>query len=194
MKRFLLSLVLSVLMAVEAFAGTGYIVLFPGGVGPDNTGTGNNAAALSMDVSTGTQTTNTPKATALKLLFDGATDEHWTFSVPTPGDYVSGGTLRGHVKFTSATTGTAIMKGGQVSTTDSSTDDDVVLYVAGDLSASITAPGTQGQTVEFTITLTATNMGAEKLIRVFIGRDPDHASDTITTDLELMDLTLEYTN
>lgn len=192
--RYVFSLIASLLFSASAWAGTGYIVLFPGGVGPDNTGSGNNSAALSMDVSTGTQTTNTPKATALKLLFDGATDEHWTFSLQTPGDYVSGGTLRGHVKFTSATTGTAVMKAGQVSTTDSSTDDDATVFVAADVSGSISAPGTQGQTVEFTIALTTTNMGAEKLLRVFIGRDPDNASDDIATDLELMDLNLEYTN
>lgn len=194
MKRLLATWLLLLFLASPSWAGTGYIILFPGGVGTDSTGTTNNSAALSMDVSTGTQTANTPKATALKLLFDGTTDEHWTFSFQTPGDYLSGCTLRGHVKFTSATSGAAIMKAGQVSTTDSSTDDDVTVFVAGDLSASITAPGTQGQTVEFTIACTATNMGAEKLIREFIGRDPDHASDTITTDLELMDLMLEYTN
>lgn len=171
---------------------TGFVQLFPGGVGSDNTGSGNNSAALSLDVSTGTQTTNTPKATALKLLFDATTDEHWTFSIQTPGDYASGGTLRGHVKFTSATTGNAIMKGGQVSTTDGSTDDDAVVFAAANVSASIAAPATQGQTVQFTISLTTTNMGAEKLMRLFIGRDPDNASDTATGDVELMDLMLEY--
>lgn len=172
---------------------TAYVQLFPGGVGADNTGSGNNSAALSMDVSTGTQTTNTPKATALKLLFDATTDEHWLFNLLTPGDYASGGTLRGVAKFTSATTGNAIMKAGQVSSTDASTDDDAVVFAAGDLSASIAAPGTQGQTVSFTIALTATNMAANKTMRLFIGRDPDHASDTAIGDLELLSLNLEYT-
>ena len=171
---------------------TGYILLFPGGTAPDGTGSVNNTSALSYEVSTGTQTTNTPKRSILKLLFDGTTDEHWLFSLLNPGDYASGGTLRGKVKFTSATSGTAIMKGGQVSTIDSSTDDDAAVYAAADLSASITAPGTQGQTVEFSIALTTTNMLANRHISLFIGRDPDHASDTITTDLELIDLNFEY--
>lgn len=172
---------------------TGNVQLFPGGVGADGTGSVNNAAALSMDVSAASQTTNTPKATALKLLFDGTTDEHWMFSLLLPEDYASGGTLRGIAKFTSATSGTAIMKAGQVTTVNSSSDDDALVFVAADVSSSITAPGTQGQTVPFTIALTATNMAANRQCRLFIGRDPDNGSDTITTDLELLSLNLEYT-
>ena len=172
---------------------TGHILLFPGGVAPDGSGTGNNTAALSYEVSAGTQTTNTPKATQLKLLFDGATDEHWLFSFLIPSDYSSGGTLRGEVKFTSATTGNAIMKGGQVTAVTGSTDDDAIVFAAGDLSAAIAANATQGLTTSFTIALTTTNMLANDKCVVFIGRDPDNASDTITTDLELLALTLEYT-
>ncbi len=172
---------------------TGHVILFPGGWAPDGSGTGNNPAALSYEVSTGTQTTNTPKVTQIKLLFDGATDEHWIFGFLMPSDYLSGGTLRGKVKFTTATSGTAIMKAGQKSSTDSSTDDDASVYVAADVSSSITAPGTQGQTIGFTITLTTTDMAASRKINIFIGRDPDNASDTITTDLELLDLNFEYT-
>jgi hypothetical protein len=173
---------------------TGYIQLFPGGTGTDGTGSGNNTAALSVEVSAATQTTNTPKVTQQKLLFDGATDEHWTFQIQIPGDYASGGTLRGVVKFTSATSGTARMKAGQVTTVNSSTDDDALVYVAADLSGDITAPGTQGQSVQFTIALTTTNMAANRKCCLFIGRDPDHANDTITTDLELVSLMLEYTS
>ena len=172
---------------------TGYINLFPGGIAPDGSGSGNNTAALSYEVSAAAQTSNTPKVTQLKLLFDGTTDEHWLFCFLLPGDYASGGTLRGIVKFTSATTGTAIMKGGQVTSVDSSTDDDALVFVAADVSASISAPGTQGQTIGFTITLTATNMAVARKCVIFIGRDPDNASDTITTDLELLVLNLEYT-
>jgi len=171
---------------------TQYLELFPGGVAPDGSGTGNNTAALSYEVSGAAQTTNTPKVSQLKLLFDGATDEHWMFSFVLPGNWVSGGTLRGIVKFTSATTGNAIMKAGQVSTVDSSTDDDALTFAAADVSASIAAPATQGQTVTFTIALTTTNMAANRKIVVFVGRDPDNASDTITTDLELLVLQCEY--
>ena len=172
---------------------TGYIFLFPGGVATDGSGTGNNTAALSYEVSAATQTTNTPKVTQLKLLFDGATDEHWMCSFLIAGDYSRGGTLRGEVKFTSATTGNAIMKGGQVTTVTDSTDDDALTFAAGDVSAAVAADATQGQTTPFTIALTTTSMLANDKCVVFIGRDPDNASDTITTDLELLALTLEYT-
>ena len=171
----------------------GYLNLFPGGLAPDGSGTVNNTAALSYEVSGAGQTSNTPKATQLKLLFDGTTDEHWLFSFLLPGNYASGGTLRGTVKFTTATSGTAVMKAGQVTSIDSSTDDDALAFVAADESSAISAPGTQGQTIGFTIVLTATNMAANRKIVVFIGRDPDNASDDIATDLELLGLNFEYT-
>lgn len=171
---------------------TGTIILFPGGVGPDGTGSGNDSAALTMDVSAGTQTTNTPKATALKLAFGDAVDQHWMFNFLLPGDYASGGTLRGKLKMETATTGNVIMKAGQVTTIDGSTDDDAVVFAAGDLSAAIAAPGTQGQTVEFTIALTATNMAANRKIALFIGRDQDNGSDTMTGKAELVGLNFEY--
>lgn len=172
---------------------TGYIALFPGGQAPDGSGTVNNAAALSYEVSAASQGSNSPKVSQLKLLFDGATDEHWMFQLLLPGDYASGGTLRGKVKFTSATTGTAIMKAGQVTTTDDSTDDDALAFGTADVSSSISAPGTQGRTAEFTIALTTTGMAAGRKCVIFIGRDPDNASDDIATDLELLALNLEYT-
>lgn len=172
---------------------TTFINLFPGGLAPDGSGTGNNTAALSYEVSAAAQTPNTPKAAQLKLLFDAATDEHWLFSFLMPGDYVSGGTLKGIIKFTSAITGNAIMKAGQVSSVNSSTDDDVLAFTAGDLSASIAAPGTQGQTIAFTITLTATNIAANRKIVMFIGRDADNASDNAAGDVELLTLNFEYT-
>lgn len=173
---------------------TSYMQLFPGGFAPDGSGSGNNTAALSYEVSAAVQTANTPKATQLKLLFDGTTDEHWMFSFLIPGDYVSGGTIRGVCKFTSATSGDAIMKAGQVTSIDGTDDDDALVFVAADTSAAITAPGTQGQTISFTITLTTTGMAADRKCVIFIGRDPDNGSDGVTTDLELLALTLEYEN
>lgn len=170
---------------------TGYYTLFPGGIAPDGSGSGNNTAALSYEVSGATQTTLTPKTSQLKLLFDASTDEHWMFSFLTPGDYASGGTLRGILKMTSATTGTTGMKGGQVTTVDASTDDDALAFAAADLSASITVPGTQGQTVPFTVALTTTNMAANRKCVMFIGRHA--AGDSATGDAELLGLNFEYT-
>jgi hypothetical protein len=172
---------------------TGYLELFPGGCAPDGSGTINNAAALSYEVSTGTQTANTPKATQLKLLFDAATDEHWMFAFQIPGDYASGGTLRGTFKMTSATASDVIWKGGQASSVNSSTAQGAIVFAAGDLATAVTVPGTAGHTIGFTITLTTTNMAVNRHMELFIGRDADNAGDTATGDAELLSLNFEYT-
>ena len=169
---------------------TAYLNLFPGGVAPDGSGTGNNTAALSYVVSTGTQTTNTPKVTFLELLFDATTDEHWLFSFYMPGDYASGGTLRGAIKSATVSAGNAIMKGGISPQTGAVNDD---IFNAVDLSAAIALPATAEQEIEFTITLTMTGVGANEHVVIFIGRDPDNASDTATGDVKLVALNFEYT-
>lgn len=174
---------------------TAIVKLFPGGSATDGTGSGNNTAALSETVSTGTQTADSPKTTHLKLLFDGTTDEHWTFSLLLPNDYTSGGTLRGVVIFTSATTGVAGMKGSIVCSTNASTDNDAMVFNTVTYSSAISAPGTQGQSAPFTVALTTTGMAANRHCNGFIGRDADNtggAADDITTDLELESLNLEY--
>ena len=170
---------------------TGYIFLFSGGHAPDGSGTGNNSAALSYVISTGAQTTNTPKASFLELLFDAATDEHWMFSFIAPGDYSSGGTLRGKIKSATVSAGNAIMKGGISPAAANSRNDDV--FNAADLSAAIALPATAEQEIEFTITLTVTNVAANTEVVVFIGRDADNASDTATGDIKLTTLNFEYT-
>lgn len=171
---------------------TGYINLFPGGVAPDGSGTGNNTAALSYEISGGTQATNSPKVTQMKLLFDATTDEHWLFSLLLPGDYASGGTLRGEFKMTSATTGNIQMKASQVTTADAASDTNKIFETVTTTGA-VAVPGTAGIIKEFTITLTTTGMAANEKCVLFIGRDPDDANDTATGDLELIALNLEYT-
>ncbi len=170
--------------------GTGYILLFPGGTAPDGSGTGNNSAALSYVVSTGTQTANTPKVSRLILSFDATTDEHWLFQFQMPGDYGSGGTFRGKIK-SAATTGNVIMKGGISESTGDVTDD---LFLAADTSAATAVSGTANTEVAFTITLTVTNIAANDEVVIFIGRDADNASDTVdANDIDLTSLTFEYT-
>jgi hypothetical protein len=130
---------------------------------------------------------------SLALAFDATTDEHWMFGFLMPGDYLSGGTLRGCGNFASATSGNAYMKAGQVTATAGSVSDFTAIFAAADLSAAVPAPGTAGLTVVFTITLTTTAMAANQPFRLFIGRDADNGSDTATGDFQLTDLTLEYT-
>lgn len=169
---------------------SGYVVLFPGGGAPDGSGTGNNTAALSYEVSTGSQTANTPKVTRYKLLFDPTTDEHWLFQFKMPGDYASGGTLRGQIGVAAVSPGNVIMKGGISESSGNRTDD---VFLAGDVSAAVTMPGTANQGTEFTLALTMTNIVANDEVVVFLGRDADNASDTVNAnDVELTSLNFEY--
>ena len=170
---------------------TGYIILFPGGFAPDGSGTGNNTAALSYEVSTGTQTSNTPKVSRLKLLFDATTDEHWMFQFKIPGDYASGGTLRGQAGVNAVSPGNVIMKAGISESNGNRTDD---LFLAADVSSAIAMPATANQGTEFTIALTMTSIAANDEVVIFIGRDADNASDTVNSnDVELTSLNFEYT-
>jgi len=172
---------------------TGHIILFPGGFATDSSGSGNNAGTPQFTVSSGTQTSNTPKAGFLSIALDSATDEHWLFQFPLPSDYSSGGTLRGKLRC-GATSGNVIMKAGAVPITDSSIDIDVAVFNAADVSSAIAAPGTIGQPIEFTIALTTTNFGANKLVLAFCGRDADNSSDTMNSnDAEILSLVFEYT-
>lgn len=167
------------------------IILFPGGHAPDGSGSGNNTAALSQEVSTGTQTTNTPKVTRYKLLFDPTTDEHWEFQFKMPDNYVSGGTLRGQIGVNAVSPGNVIMKGGISESNGNRTDD---LFLAADVSSAIAMPATANQGTEFTIALTMTNIAANDEVVVFIGRDADNGSDSVNSnDVELTSLNLDYT-
>jgi hypothetical protein len=183
----------SITIAATGGGGTGTIDLYPGGFAPDGSGTGNNAATLQLDISTGTQTANTPKAGENVLLFDSTTDEHWEFVKSLPADYSSGGTLRGWVK-SSATSGNFVMKGGIGCAVSGTTNSNTILFNAADVSSATAVNGTAGVTVSFTITLTTTNMAASRKCHIFIGRDADNASDTVNSDdIALEALVLEYT-
>lgn len=165
-----------------------------GAIPADGTGSGNNPAIARVEVSGAAQTANTPKTTQLKWLFSDAEDRHLMWGGVLPENYSSGGTLKGKVKFASATAGTAVLKAGVAFTIDGSTDDDALTFAAANSSGTIAAPGTQGQTVAFSITLTMTNAAAERKFILFLGRDPDSLDDTVVGDLELIGpLRLEYT-
>jgi hypothetical protein len=165
----------------------------PGNVAPDGSGTGNIPAAPEKVVSTGTQTTNTPKLSYVQLLFDQSTDEHWMWAFPLPGDYVSGGTVR-LLWGAKVTTGNVIWKAGINSTDLSSEDMDAAVFVAADAAAASAVPGTVGHVKETTIALTVTGLTATEPVVVFVGRDADAGGDTAAGDAALVGLTFEYTS
>ena len=165
----------------------------PGGLAPDSSGSGNVPATPTMVVSSGTQTTNTPKVSYVTLLFDQSTDEHWMWQFHMPGDYVSGGTI--HLVWGAAvTTGDVVWKAGIEIATASSTDLDAAIFNAADAAAASTVPGTVGQVKETTIALTMTGAGADLACVVFVGRDADAGGDTAAGDAALFAAALSYAN
>lgn len=175
---------------------TGQIQLPPGvWYATDGSGSGNAPATWVNEVSSGTQTANTPKVTQGRWDFDGATDQHICANLgPLPQNWASALTLRGKVKFSNNTSANAIVKAGLAPTTDGSTADSALVFTAGDLSNPIAVPGTAGQTVEFTVSLTTTNLAIGRKVILFLGRDADHASDTASTaTMQFLGADVEYT-
>lgn len=161
------------------------------GIGTDNSGTNNNAAYIGYEVSPAVQTAGTPKVTQTKINFVSTGNTFWTFNYQIPAEYTSGGTLRGKFKMASATTGNVEWRAGQVSTIDLSTNDNSLAFAASDTTGSVSVPGTLGHVKEFTITLTTTNMLANRKMALFIGRDTSVGSNA-TGDAELVSLAFEF--
>lgn len=160
---------------------------------PDGSGTINASARPEKLVNSGTQTTNAPKFTMTRWLFDPSTDQHILFTFIMPADYTSGGTLR--LKFSSkGTTNNVIWKGAVAQSTDSSTNIESTntVFDTVTVSAATAVPGTIGQTKEVSFALTG-SYAAGRLTQIMIGRDADNASDTSTSDAVLEGATFEYT-
>jgi hypothetical protein len=161
-------------------------------IATDGTGTINNPATPELVVSTGTQTTNTPKLSYMGWLFDQSTDEHVICRGRLPSNWSSAATLK--ILYTAkATSGDVIWKAGLAPLTASTDDLDVALFLAGDLATANTVPATQGHFKEVSITLTATGLAAGDFVVLFIGRDADNGSDTLAADAVLVDFELVYT-
>jgi hypothetical protein len=161
-------------------------------VAPDGSGTGNNPATPELVVSSGTQTTNTPKSSYLTWLFDQSTDEHLLFHGPLPADWSSGATV--NIYYTAkATSGDVIWKAGMTALTASTDDLDAAVFIAGDLATANTVPGTQGHFKKVTIALTATGLAAGDYVTLFVGRDADNVADTLAADAVLVGVELAYT-
>ena len=165
----------------------------PGGLAPDQSGTGNDAAIPFKIVSTGTQTTNTPKVSYVHLLFNKDTDKHWMWQFQLPGDWVSGGTVR-LLWGSAVTTGDVIWKAGVEIGVAATTDMDAAIFNAADAAAASTVPGTVGHFKETTIALTTTGAAANTYVVLFVGRDADAAGDTAAGDAQLLAASFTYLN
>lgn len=133
------------------------------------------------------------------LDFDGATDEEAVFSGVLPENYAGGGlTIDTFWAFTSATTGSLRVQAGIERIDASSLDIDADSFAAFQ-SAGGSAPGTNGQVIKVTITMTngaqMDSLAAGEIFRLKIRRDADGTSgtDDITTDAELLGVDVKET-
>lgn len=124
------------------------------------------------------------------LDFDGATDEEAVFRAIMPDHYAGGGlTVKVHVAFTSATSGTANIECHleRVTGLDIDADSFAAMQDVG-----VTANGTAGIEVVGNITFTSgaqmDSIVAGDLFRLKIRRDADgtNGTDDVTTDMELL--------
>lgn len=172
---------------------TGYITLpIPGGIAPDGSGSGNNPATPEVMISSGTQTTNSPKVTRVWLLFDPTTDEHWMWAFTLPGDYASGGTLRLTWSTKGTSTSTLVWKAAAAIQVTGTTDSDAAVFDTV-VTVTGTPSATQGVQTQNTVALTMTNAAANRPCVIMVGRDPDNGSDTNANDACLQEVTFEYT-
>lgn len=126
------------------------------------------------------------------LDFDGATDEEAVFSGVLPRHYSGNGlTVRVHVAFTSATSGSCRWQGAIERIDSSSLDIDADSFTSFQ-SVGVTAPGTTGQIITGDLTFTSganmDSLAVGEAFRLKIRRDADGTSgtDDIATDAELL--------
>jgi len=133
------------------------------------------------------------------LDFDGATDEEAVFSGVLPAHYAGGGlTVDTYWAFSSATSGSLRVQAAIERMDASSLDIDADSF-ASFQSAGGSAPGTSGQVIVVTVTLSSganmDSLAAGEAFRLKIRRDADGTSgtDDIATDAELVAVQIKET-
>lgn len=116
--------------------------------------------------------------------FDASTDEAVFIAYVLPPNYVSGGTLVFRWS-ANATSGNVIWKTGYALSTNGTTDFDGLAIGTVTPASAQAASATAGVEVSKSITLGITGAVAGQTLWVYLGRDADNASDTMTGDAEL---------
>lgn len=161
----------------------------------DGSGSTNASAGFERVVSTGTQTTGTPKVTYDRYVFGTTTDQFVGGVFRVPDDYVSGGVI-GFEWGSDVTTNEVKWVAGMEPFDVSSTDTDAAVFNALDTTTAPTVPGTVGHVKNTEITLTTTGITAGEMVAVFVGRDQDHADDDAAGDCWILcdSIYFEYAN
>ncbi|TXH12536.1 MAG: hypothetical protein E6R03_12775 [Hyphomicrobiaceae bacterium] len=161
----------------------------------DGSGSTNTPAGYERVVSSGTQTTGTPKLSYGRYLFGTSTDQFIMGVLRVPDDYVSGGKI-GFTHGSAATSQEVRWCAGFEPMDESSTDSDAAVFNALDEIAAVTVPSTAGRVITTEITLTTTGITAGEIGVVFLGRNQDHADDDAADTAWVMEdsLYFEYEN
>ena len=171
---------------------TGYILL-PISAAVPSDGSASNAAPAISRVQ-GTETS--PKKHSIIASFDATTDEHLSWTFVMPGDYASGGDLLilWETNDTGATE-TCVWGGRLGAVSEGDTDTPVEHAHAAASTASEDVNATEARRLISTA-LTLANLdsvAAGDLVFILFYRDPDNASDDLTSDANLWGLRFAYT-
>ena len=147
----------------------------------DGTGSNNTPAGYEVVVSSGSQTSGTPKLTYDRYVFGQSADTFVVGHFRVPDDYASGGAI-GFEWGSDVTSGNVRWIAGMEPFDVSSTETDAAVFNAADAASAASVPGTIGQVKNTEVTLTTTGITAGEVVAVFVGRDPDHADDTAAGD------------
>ena len=176
---------------------TGTILLDLAGALPtDGTGTGNDPALASISVSTGTQTTNSPKVTALTWVFGATTDSHICVGFRMPQNYGSGGTVYLHAMCTTSQGAAAevIWKSALAAVTpDAGESLSTKVYGTVATGSAVFINLAAGNVVSASVTPGLDSVAAGDMVTLFVGRDADHTMDDAIGQCLLTAAALEYT-
>lgn len=167
---------------------TGQLILpIPGGIPPNGV-----QACGQKPVTSSSTPSNGAAARHVRYQFDQSTDEHWQWVVRVPANWTSGGDIK--IRWgADVTSGNVIWKASFCPVVDSSDDLDGITTNTVATAAASAVPGTSGQTKETTITPDGTDVTANRMLIITVGRDADNGSDTAAGDAWIVGVAFEYT-
>ena len=153
-----------------------------------------NAPQDTIITSAASATTNAFQTEIPVLLFDATTDENTSWAYKVPANYVSGGTLILQWLCTGDQSGNVVWKGSiYVATANSSDIDTSAAFNTVDTQTTA-LPATAGHFTTTSIALTSPGLAADRYMILMVGRDASHASDTASTDAQLISVSFSYTS
>lgn len=148
----------------------------------DETDPASNAAvAVASEASGGAAPTNGQQLRRRIRTYDGATDQGLFFTVLLPSNYVSGGALT--IRWSSnATSGNVVWKTAYALSTPGTTDFDAVVFGTVSTASAQATSGTAGVETSKTIDLGVSGAVAGQVLYIYLGRDADSATDTMSAN------------